>query len=50
MSKKIESDLTEKIGLKTLIANKKNNKGSVTFEYRDLDQLNYLIELIKRYY
>ena len=31
--------LMEKIGLKTQITNKKNNKGSVTFDYRDLDQL-----------
>ena len=48
--KKIETDLMEKIGLKTQIANKKNNKGSVTFDYRDLDQLNLLIEIIKKYY
>tara|TARA_B100000963_G_C22549874_1_gene636287 strand:- start:321 stop:1166 length:846 start_codon:yes stop_codon:yes gene_type:complete len=48
--KKIESDLMEKIGLKTQISNKKNNKGSVTFDYRDLDQLNRLIEIIKKYY
>ena len=40
----------EKIGLKTHIVNKKNNKGSVTFDYRDLDQLNRLIEVIKKYY
>ena len=48
--KKIESDLMEKLGLKTQILNKKNNKGSVTFDYKDLDQLNYLIEIIKKYY
>ena len=48
--KKIETDLMEKIGLKTQITNKKNNKGSVTFDYRDLDQLNHLIEIIKKYY
>ena len=48
--KKIETDLMEKIGLKTQIINKKNNKGSVTFDYRDLDQLNHLIEIIKKYY
>ena len=46
--KKIETDLMEKIGLKTQITHKKNNKGSVTFDYRDLDQLNHLIEIIKR--
>jgi len=48
--KRIEVDLMEKIGLKTQIKNKKNNKGSVTFDYRDLDQLNRLIEVIKKYY
>ena len=48
--KRIETDLMEKIGLKTHITNKKNNKGSVTFDYRDLDQLNHLIEIIKKYY
>ena len=48
--KKIESELMEKIGLKTQILNKKNNKGSITFDYRDLDQLNHLIEIIKKYY
>ena len=48
--KKIETDLMEKVGLKTQITNKRNNKGSVTFDYRDLDQLNHLIEIIKKYY
>ena len=48
--KKIETELMEKIGLKTQITNKKNNKGSVIFDYRDLDQLNHLIEIIKKYY
>ncbi len=40
----------DKVGLKTQISNKKNNKGSVTFDYRDLDQLNRLIEIIKKHY
>ena len=48
--RKIETDLMEKIGLKTQITNKKNNKGSLTFDYRDLDQLNHLIDIIKKYY
>ena len=48
--KKIENELMEKIGLKTQINNKKNNKGSVTFDYRDLDQLNHLIEIIRKNY
>ena len=48
--KKIENDLMERIGLKTYISNKKNNKGIVSFEYWDLDQLNHLIEIIKKNY
>ena len=48
--KKIENELMEKTGLKTEITNKKNNKGSVTFDYRDSEQLNHLIEIIKKYY
>ena len=47
---KLEREIMEKIGLKTQINNKKNNKGSVTFDYRDLDQLNHLIDIIKKYY
>ena len=48
--KKIETDLMEKIGLKTQITNRKNNKGSVTFDYSDLDQLNHLIDIVKKNY
>ena len=40
----------EKIGLKTQITNRKNNKGSVTFDYSDLDQLNHLIDIVKKNY
>ena len=48
--KRFETDVMEKIGIKIQIKNKKNNKGSLTFEYRDLDQLNHLIEIVKKYY
>ena len=37
----------EKIGLNVLIKKKKNNTGLITFEYKDLDQLNKIIEIIK---
>ncbi len=43
----LESTIEEKIGIKVFIKNKKNNSGQVTFEYKDLDQLNRLIEIIK---
>jgi ParB family chromosome partitioning protein len=43
----LESSIVEKIGLNVLIKNKKNNTGSLIFEYKDLDQLNKIIEIIK---
>ena len=46
----LESSVREKIGLNILIKNKKNNKGSLILEYKDLDQLNKIIEIIKSNY
>ncbi len=46
----LEKSITEKIGIRTFINNKKNNKGSITFEYSDLDQLNKIIDSIKNNY
>jgi len=46
----LESSIMEKIGLNVSIKNKKNNAGSLVFEYRDLDQLNKIIEIIKSNY
>ena len=43
----LESSIREKIGLNILIKNKKNNKGTLILEYKDLDQLNRIIEIIK---
>ena len=43
----LESSIVEKIGLNVLIKNKKNNTGSLVVEYKDLDQLNRIIEIIK---
>jgi len=37
-------------GIKVFIRNKKNNAGQVSFEYKDLDQLNRLIMVIKANY
>ncbi len=48
--KNLEESVEEKIGIKVLIRNKKNNSGHVTFEYKDLDQLNRLIMVIKANY
>ena len=46
----LEKSIIEKIGLNVLIKNKKNNSGKLIIDYKDLDQLNNLIELIKKYY
>ena len=45
--KQLESELINKIGLNVFINNKKNNSGSIYFEYKNLDQLNRIIEIIK---
>ena len=36
--------------LEVSINNKKNNTGSISFEYKDLDQLNRIIDVIKSNY
>ena len=46
----LESSIREKIGLNIMIKNKKNNTGSLILEYKDLDQLNKIIEIIKSNY
>ena len=46
----LESSIIEKIGLNVLIKNKKNNTGSITFEYKSADQLNKIIDIIKSNY
>jgi len=46
----LQKTLEEKTGLVVSINNKKNNSGSIYFEYKDLDQLDRLIEIVKKYY
>ncbi len=46
----LEQNLIEKIGMNVEIKNSKNNKGSITFNYKELGQLNRIIELIKQNY
>ena len=48
--KDLENSISNKIGLNVLIQNKKNNKGKISFEYKSLDQLNKIIEIIKSNY
>ena len=46
----LQKILEEKTGLNVSINNKKNNSGTISFEYRDLDQLDKLIDTIKNNY
>jgi ParB family chromosome partitioning protein len=46
----LENSITEKIGLGVSIKNKKNNSGLLIVEYKELDQLNRIIEIIKSNY
>ncbi len=48
--KDLELSLSDKIGLHVEIKNKKNNKGKIIFEYKDLDQLNKIIDIVKKNY
>jgi ParB family transcriptional regulator, chromosome partitioning protein len=48
--RELELSIIEKIGLNVWINNKKNNKGKIIFEYKDLDQLNKLINIVKSNY
>ena len=46
----LENLIVEKVGLNISIKNKKNNTGVLTIEYKDVDQLNKIIEIIKSNY
>jgi ParB family chromosome partitioning protein len=46
----IENQLMEKIGMRVYVNNKKNNSGTLTFQYKDLDQMERLIKVIKNNY
>ena len=48
--KDLEKAITDKIGLNVVIKNNKNNKGSITFSYKEMSQLNKIIEIIKSNY
>tara|TARA_B100002052_G_scaffold277529_1_gene283099 strand:- start:104 stop:946 length:843 start_codon:yes stop_codon:yes gene_type:complete len=43
----LELSVSNKIGLNVDIQNNKRNKGKISFEYKDLDQLNKIIDIIK---
>ena len=48
--KELENILINKLGIRVSIKNKRNNSGSISFDYKDLDQLNKLIYIIKANY
>ena len=48
--KDLELSVSGKVGLNVVIQNNKNNKGKVIFEYKDLDQLNKILDIIKSNY
>ena len=45
-----EDSLSEKIGMRVSLNNKKNNSGNLTIEYKGFDQLDRLISVIKNNY
>ena len=45
-----ENDLADKIGMRVILNNKKNNSGTLTIQYNDIDQLDRLIKVIKGNY
>ena len=46
----LQKSLEEKTGLNVSVTNKKNNSGTIAFEYRDLDQLERITNTIKNNY
>ena len=48
--KSLESDLGLLMGIKVDIKNKKNNSGEIKFSYKNLDQLNKIISVLKGYF
>ena len=45
-----ENELTSKLGMRVLLNNKRNNSGTLTFEYKGIDQLDRLVNIIKNNY
>ena len=46
----LELSISNKVGLNVNIKNNNRNKGTISFEYKDLDQLNKIIDIIKANY
>ncbi len=48
--KDLEKSISEKIGLNVVITNNKKNNGTITFSFKELDQLNKIIDIVKANY
>ena len=46
----IEEELSNKIGMRVFVNNKRNNTGTISLEYKAVDQLDRLVEIIKNNY
>ena len=46
----LAQSISDKIGLNVIIKNNKKNQGMISFSYKDIDQLNKIIEIIKSNY
>ena len=46
----LERSISEKIGLNVVIKNNERNKGTITFAYKEIEQLNKIIEILKLNY
>ena len=46
----LEEELTDRIGMRVFVNNKRNNSGTISLEYKGTDQLDRLVEIIKQNY
>ena len=46
----LEEELTDKIGMRVFVKNKRNNSGIISLEYKGADQLDRLVAIIKQNY
>ena len=49
-TRELENSITERIGLNVVIKNNSRNKGTITFSFKEIDQLNKIINIIKSNY
>ena len=46
---KIQEAIEKKLGFKVYIVNKKNNSGKITIEYKNLEQFDFISDLLKKH-